>query len=73
MHVRSAATNNARQIAEYPVGTTLTVFSQDEKWSEVDVAGLHCYILNKFVTLQEPLLLPAGEPEEAFADADTGA
>ncbi|MBQ9253016.1 MAG: hypothetical protein IJ188_10330 [Clostridia bacterium] len=57
VHVRSAAKNTARQIAEYPVGTPITVFAQDDKWSEIDVAGLHCYILSEFVTLQEPLIL----------------
>ena len=56
MHVRSSKSNKARQIAEFPVGTPISVFSQDEKWSEVDAGGLHCYILSEFVTLQEPLI-----------------
>ena len=56
VHVRSSNTNAARQIAEYPTGTPVTVFSQDDKWTEIDVNGLHCYIMNKFVTLQEPLI-----------------
>ena len=78
VHVRSSMKNTARQIAEFPVGTPVTVFAQDEKWSEIDVEGLHCYILTKFVTLQEPLVTgqeatilsteqepnPAGEPEQ---------
>lgn len=64
VHVRSSNSNKARQIAEYPVGTTITVFSQDEKWSEIDVGGLHCYILSEFVTLQEPLQTAEMEPAE---------
>ena len=56
MHVRSSKSNKARQIAEFPVGTPISVFEQDEKWSEVDAGGLHCYILSEFVTLQEPLI-----------------
>lgn len=63
VHIRSSNTNKARQIAEYPVGTPLTVFAQDEKWSEVDVAGWHCYILSEFVTLQEPLMSAEAQPE----------
>ena len=65
VHVRSSNTKNARQIAEYNAGTPITVFSQDEQWSEIDVAGLHCYILSKFVTLQEPLIVAEAHPEEA--------
>ena len=57
VHVRSAATNKARQIAEFPLGTPVTVFSQDDTWSEIDVCGLHCYIMNQFVTLQEPMVI----------------
>ena len=67
VHVRSSNKNTARQIAEYPVGTPITVFAQDGKWSEIDVAGLHCYILSEFVTLQEPLIVAdaSAGPESA--------
>lgn len=64
VHVRSINKNNSRQIAEYPVGTPVTVFAQDDKWSEIDVEGWHCYILSEFVTLEEPLPAIAAEPEE---------
>ena len=66
VHVRSSMKNTARQIAEYPVGTPVTVFAQDEKWSEIDVEGLHCYILTKFVTLQEPLV--SAQEATAFSE-----
>ncbi|MBR2823627.1 MAG: hypothetical protein IKE24_08085 [Clostridia bacterium] len=58
VHVRSANKNTARQIAEYPVGTPIAVFSQEDKWSEIDVEGYHCYILSEFVTLQEARAIP---------------
>ena len=64
VHIRSSNSNKARQIDEFPVGTSITVFSQEGRWSEIDVAGWHCYILSEFVTLQEPLIT---------ADADPGA
>ncbi|MBQ3705353.1 MAG: hypothetical protein II888_02755 [Clostridia bacterium] len=66
VHVRSSNTKGARQIAEYNAGTPVTVFSQDEKWTEIDVDGLHCYILSEFVTLQEPLLLAEATAEAAL-------
>jgi len=62
VHVRSAASRKGRQIEEYPVGTPITVFSQDDEWSEIDVGGFHCYIQSKYVTLQEPLLLAEAGP-----------
>ena len=65
VHVRSANKNSARQIAEFDVGTSITVFAQDDKWSEIDVAGLHCYILSKFVTLQEPLIAASNPSDTA--------
>lgn len=67
VHVRSSNKNTARQIAEYPVGTPITVFAQEGKWSEIDVDGLHCYILSEFVTLQEPLIVAdaSAGPESA--------
>ena len=61
VHVRSSRQNTARQIAEFPVGTLVTVFSQEGKWSEIDVGGWHCYILSEFLTLQEPLLSAGAE------------
>ncbi len=77
VHVRSSNKSTARQIAEYPVGTKVTVFSQDEKWSEIDVEGFHCYILNEFVTLEAPLpAMPeaeSAEGAEAEAPADPAA
>ncbi len=33
------------------VGSPVTVYAQNDKWSEVDAIGYHGYILNKFVTL----------------------
>lgn len=67
VHVRSSNKNSARQIAEFPVGTKVTVFSQDEKWTEIDVEGFHCYILTEFVTLEAaqpaPLVYISSVPE----------
>ena len=64
VHVRSSNQNGARQIAEFPVGTEIEVYMQEGRWSEIDVGGLHCYILSEFVTLSEPLMVASAEPEE---------
>ena len=65
VHVRSSNKNTARQIAEYPVGTPITVFNQEGKWSEIDVEGLHCFILSEFVTLQDSATMT--EPQTILA------
>lgn len=78
IHARTSTANDpgyvrygdGREMAEFPVGTPVTVFAQDEKWSELDVGGWHCFILNEFVTLQEPLPAPAPDAGEAGASAD---
>ncbi len=50
VHIRSVNKNTGKQLDEFPCGTPLTIFSADEKWTEVDVCGWHCYILSEFVT-----------------------
>ena len=58
---------DGREIVEFAVATPVTVFSRDEKWSELDINGWHCFMLNEFVTLDEPLPEPE---EEAAPEAD---
>jgi len=59
VYIRSAPKKNARHLQEYPVGSPLTIFSQEGDWTEVDIGGWHCYILSKFVTLDGPELTAA--------------
>lgn len=35
------------------IGAPVTVYAQNDKWTEVDAIGYHGYILNKFITLDE--------------------
>lgn len=53
IHTRAAAKSSSRQLGEYPVGTPVAVFSSDEKWSEIDIDGYHCYVMSEFVTLTD--------------------
>ena len=55
--IRSAAKNGSRHLADYALGTPLTIFNMDEKWCEVDVEGWHCYILTEYVTMNQPSIL----------------
>lgn len=53
INIRANNKNNSRILGNYVLGTPLTIFSRDEKWCEVDVAGWHCYILTEYVSLAE--------------------
>ncbi len=63
VHIRSGTTSSAKQLQAFACGTPLTVFAQDEKWTEVDVGGWHGYIMNEYVTLDEGVALSARETE----------
>ena len=43
--------SNNWKVDSFSVGYPLSVYAQNESWSEVDVGGYHAYILNEFVTL----------------------
>ena len=76
VHLRTSPTSKSGYVrdpdstraVEYHVGTPVAVFAQDDTWSEIDVDRWHCYILSKFVTLQEPL--PVIEPEDTEPKAE---
>ena len=53
VHVRNLAKN--KQMEEYPVGTPLTVFEEDEKWCQVELNGHLCYIKREFMRFDEEL------------------
>ena len=44
-----------RVLADYKLGTPLTVFDIIDDWAEVDVGGWHCYINKKYVTLEQEI------------------
>lgn len=51
INVRAAAKNGSRILGSYRAGTPVTVLKQDKTWTEIEVKGLHCYILSKYVTV----------------------
>ena len=53
--IRAEDSGNARKITEFDLGEILSVYAQNNKWSEVDVGGYHAFILNEFVTLDKDL------------------
>ena len=62
VHVRSRD-KGIRHLAEYRVGTPITVFDIIDEWAEIDIAGWHCRIESKYVTLdRDNVIADAAEP-----------
>ncbi len=65
VHIRASDNAGAGQIDEFKLGTQMSVYAQNSKWSEVDIGGYHAFILSKHVTFDEE---PAGASEAAEAE-----
>ncbi|MDO4836874.1 MAG: SH3 domain-containing protein [Clostridia bacterium] len=48
--VRQKASSNGRILDEFPCGQRVTVIAPGEKWTEIEVENLRCYILSEFLT-----------------------
>ncbi len=48
--VRQKASSNGRILDEFPCGQRVTVITPGEKWTEIEVENLRCYILSEFLT-----------------------
>ena len=66
VNIRSEDTANGRIIDTFDTGTPVSVYAQNDKWSEVDVGGYHAFVLSEFVTMDDPAV------EDATADAAPG-
>ena len=53
INIRMKGKNGSRILTDFIAGTPLWVFSQTDRWTEIDVGGYHGYILNEYVTLDE--------------------
>lgn len=51
INIRANPKNGSRILGDYVLGTELTIFSEQDKWYEIEVDGWHCYILKEYVTL----------------------
>ena len=64
---------SAGHIEEYKLGTQMSVYAQNSKWSEVDIGGYHAFLLNKFIRAAETPVPDAAEAEPAVAGAEAAA
>ena len=48
--VRQKASSSSRILDEFPCGKRVTVITPGDKWTEIEVENLRCYILTEFLT-----------------------
>ncbi|MBR6753115.1 MAG: SH3 domain-containing protein, partial [Clostridia bacterium] len=53
INVRNAASGDSAKIAEWETGTEVEVFGQEKGWYEIEHDGIHGFVMEKFLTLQE--------------------
>lgn len=53
INIRQNGKNGSRILKDFKAGTPIMVFSQEGKWSEIDVGGYRAYILTEYVTLDD--------------------
>lgn len=58
VNIRQSGKNGSRILTDFIAGTPVMVFSQSDRWAEIDVGGYRAYILNEYLTLD------IAEPDE---------
>ena len=58
VNIRQRGKNGSRILADFIAGTPVMVFSQSDRWAEIDVGGYRAFILNEYLTLD------SAEPDE---------
>lgn len=53
VNIRGAGNGSAHRIAEWRTGTHVTVFSHKDGWYEVEYRGIHGWVQEKYLTLDE--------------------
>ena len=52
--VRQKASGSSRILDEFPCGQRVVVIQRGDKWTEIEVENLRCFILNEFLTTLTP-------------------
>lgn len=52
--VRQKASGSSRVLDEFPCGQRVVVIQRGDKWTEIEVENLRCFILNEFLTTLTP-------------------
>ncbi len=64
-YIHASDNGGSKYLEEFKLGTPMSVYAQNDKWSEVDIEGYHAFIQSKYVTFD-------GEPAETAEASETG-
>lgn len=53
INVRNSADGDSAKIAEWKTGTEVQVFALHDGWYEIEYNGIHGYVMQKFLTIEE--------------------
>ena len=53
INIRNAADGDSAKIAEWRTGTQVQVFALHDGWYEIEYNGIHGYVMQKFLTVEE--------------------
>ena len=53
INIRNAADGDSEKIAEWRTGTQVQVFALKNGWYEIEFNGIHGYVMQKFLTMEE--------------------
>ena len=53
INIRNAADGDSAKIAEWRTGTQVQVFALHDGWYEIEYNGIHGYVMQKFLTIEE--------------------
>lgn len=53
VNIRNSADKDTAKIAVWPVGTAVTIFSYENGWYEIEHEGVHGYVMDDYVTVNE--------------------
>ena len=72
VNLRSDASTNAPIVNQYPSGTKVYVIAHHAKWDEVSVDGNTGYMMNQFLSTDEPAPTPTPDPSVTTAPPGGG-
>ena len=53
INIRCAADKGSAKVAEWPTGTTVSVFAYEDGWYRIEYNGVHGFVMEEFLTMDE--------------------
>ena len=53
--IRSEDSSEGAHLVQFDLGEPMSVYAQNDKWSEIDIGGFHAFILSEYVTFDDAI------------------